>query len=81
MQEVNIREANQHFSQYIKAVESGEEIIITRRGRPVAKIVGVKPTRSLSEEQNEARRRALQLMRAGYALGGERIDREAIHER
>ncbi|MBK6974812.1 MAG: type II toxin-antitoxin system prevent-host-death family antitoxin [Sterolibacteriaceae bacterium] len=34
-------EANQHLSRYIEAVERGEEVIITRRGKPVAKIVRV----------------------------------------
>ena len=44
-QQVSLREANQHFSRYIEAVERGEEIIITRRGRPVAKIVKVRRLR------------------------------------
>ncbi|TXF08811.1 type II toxin-antitoxin system Phd/YefM family antitoxin, partial [Pelomicrobium methylotrophicum] len=38
-QRISLREANQRLSQYIAAVERGEEIIITRRGKPVAKLV------------------------------------------
>ena len=32
------REANRHLAQHIKAVDEGYEVIITRRGRPVARL-------------------------------------------
>ncbi|WP_162914994.1 type II toxin-antitoxin system Phd/YefM family antitoxin [Desertibaculum subflavum] len=35
---MSVREANQNFSQVIAAAERGETIIITRYGRPIAKI-------------------------------------------
>lgn len=38
MREMSIREANQNFSKVIAEAEAGETIIITRNGRPVAKI-------------------------------------------
>lgn len=34
-QHISLREANQHLSRYIDAVEHGDEIIITRRSKPV----------------------------------------------
>lgn len=54
-QHISLREANQHFSRYIEAVQKGQQIVITRRGVPVAKLVGVSATRELSPEQEEAR--------------------------
>ena len=37
--EVSIYEAKTHLSKLIEAVERGEEVIVARRNRPVAKIV------------------------------------------
>ena len=52
--QIGIREANQHLSRYIAAVERGEEVIITRRGQPVARLVPVTKKRQLTPEQKEA---------------------------
>lgn len=38
MRKFSIREIRQHMSTLLKAVEAGEEIIIQRHGRPIAKI-------------------------------------------
>ena len=38
MRELSVREANQNFSQVIAAAERGETIVVTKNGRPVAKI-------------------------------------------
>jgi len=43
MKVVNIHEAKAHLSEYLKAVESGEEIVIARRNKPVARLVAVEP--------------------------------------
>lgn len=40
MRQVNIHEAKTHFSELIAAVERGEEIVIARRGKPVATLSG-----------------------------------------
>lgn len=39
---VNIHEAKTHLSRLIDRVEQGEEIVIARAGRPVAKLVPVR---------------------------------------
>lgn len=39
MENVTVREIQHHLSTYIQRVENGEEIQISRRNRPVAKIV------------------------------------------
>ena len=38
---VGIRDAKMHLSKYLKMVQTGTEIIITDRGRPVGKIVPI----------------------------------------
>ena len=77
-QQVSLREANQHFSRYIEAVERGEEIIITRRGRPVAKIVKVHRLR----EPTAAQSRAWNLIKSSArALHIGKLVRDELHER
>ena len=39
MKTANIAEAKAHFSALLAEVDAGEEVIITRRGKPVARIV------------------------------------------
>ena len=39
MTTVNIHEAKTHFSELVAAVERGEEVVIARRGKPVARLV------------------------------------------
>lgn len=41
MKTVNIHEAKTHLSRLIARAEDGEEVVIARAGRPVAKLVGV----------------------------------------
>ena len=43
MRTIPVAEAKAHFSELLKAVEQGEEVVITRRGRPVARISPQKP--------------------------------------
>jgi prevent-host-death family protein len=43
--EVNIHHAKTHLSKLIAAVESGEEVIIARAGKPAVKLVIVAPVR------------------------------------
>jgi len=38
---VGIRDAKMHLSKYLKMVQTGAEVIITDRGRPVGKIVPI----------------------------------------
>ena len=41
MVQVNIYEAKAKFSELLGRVENGEEVIIARAGRPVARLVGL----------------------------------------
>lgn len=40
-----IKEARQHFTEYLAEVERGEEVIITRRSQPIARITSLKANR------------------------------------
>lgn len=45
MDPINIHEAKTQLSKLIEVVEAGEEIVIARAGKPVAKLVPFKPVR------------------------------------
>lgn len=78
---VSIREANQHLSRYLERVEQGAEIIITRRGKAIARVLPIEAQPRLSDAQRAARKRLRERMSRGYALGGTRVDRDTLHER
>jgi prevent-host-death family protein len=80
--EVALRDANQQFAKYVRAVEAGESFVITRRGRPVARLVPIEPRkRVLTPEQQAARQRALERMRKAWDLGGYKFNRDELYER
>jgi prevent-host-death family protein len=41
MTEVTVAEAKAHLSQLLDRVEQGEEVVITRRGKPVARVSSI----------------------------------------
>ena len=43
MQQVNIYEAKTHFSKYVEKAESGEDVIIARGGKQVARLTAITP--------------------------------------
>jgi len=45
MKKASISILKAHLSRYLDAVKSGEEIIVTERGRPVARLCGLDPAR------------------------------------
>ncbi len=46
MDSVNVQEAKTHLSRLLTRVTAGEEIVISRHGRPVARLVPVDPVPS-----------------------------------
>lgn len=40
---INIHEAKTHLSRLVERVEAGEELVIARAGRPVARLVPFRP--------------------------------------
>lgn len=64
MFQVGAFEAKNTFGSLLDRAEAGEEILITRHGRPVARLV---PNQMLSEAQREAGRAAMKRIRARAA--------------
>ncbi len=79
MRRVSMREANQNFASLVAEVESGEQVILERRGVPVAEII---PFRS-SEPVDEAREKRLRELRRrlmkGIPLGGKAPSKAEMH--
>ena len=78
MIEIGAFEAKNTLSSLLDRVEQGEDIMITRRGRPVARLVSVGNT---AARQALATRAASELreMRKGVTLGGVSL-RDLIEE-
>jgi antitoxin (DNA-binding transcriptional repressor) of toxin-antitoxin stability system len=47
MRKVNIHEAKTRLSQLVEAVEAGEEIVLARAGRPVARLARLEARRGV----------------------------------
>jgi prevent-host-death family protein len=79
---VSAREANQQFSRILRDVEAGAEILVTRRGQPVARIVPAwsSSARRLTAEQEAAHARSMERLRQGWALGGGRFSRDELYD-
>lgn len=60
MLQIQIAEAKAHLSALLERVEAGEEIIIARRGKPVARLI----------PEPKTNRNAAEVFRAAWALGG-----------
>jgi prevent-host-death family protein len=71
MREIGAFEAKNRLGALLDRVEHGEEIVITRRGKPVAKLVPA----GLGFDRAKARRAVTGLLEAsrGVTLGGLRI--------
>ena len=46
MEQVNIYEAKTHFSKYVEKAEAGEDVIIARGGKQVARLTAIQPHQS-----------------------------------
>ncbi|MGH6897520.1 MAG: type II toxin-antitoxin system Phd/YefM family antitoxin [Geminicoccaceae bacterium] len=68
MRTVSAREANQGFSKLLQAVVEGEEVVITRRGRPVARLAPIEG-RVRSDERQAEIDRIIAHLREGVDLG------------
>ncbi len=81
MQEiVSFRDVSRHLSHFLERVEQGAEIIITRRGKPIARMLPIPEAKQpLTDAQRAARERLRERMGRGYALGGTRSDRDSLH--
>ena len=67
MREVGTYEAKTHLPELLKAVETGETIVITRRGTPIAKLVPVAGSRSADVSAVIARMQRARALRQSVA--------------
>jgi prevent-host-death family protein len=72
MREIGAGAAKSKFGQLLDRVEQGEEIVITRRGKPVARLVAAAP----GFDRDKARRAVAGIleMSKGVTLGGLKIE-------
>ena len=77
---ITAREANQRFSEVLAKVESeGQGFIVTKHGRPVARILPVEQQRvQLTPEQEAALQR---IMTTSWPLGIGKLNREELYDR
>ena len=80
-QMINLREANQNLSKYIRSLHKGDEIVITKHGKAVAKLIPVTEEKTLNADQQEALQRLLSRITEGYHLGCQGIHRDELYER
>lgn len=78
---VSLREVNHHLSRYILSVEKGNEVIITRRGKPIARMSPIKNVTQLTRQQQKACKSLFSTMEKGFSLKGEGFNRDRLHER
>ena len=81
MRTVSLMTANQEFSKLVREVERGEGFLITRRGRPVAKLVPHSADKNSNSEWAAAHRRMMMRLEEGASLRGLRIERAAHYDR
>ena len=81
MRTVSLMTANQEFSRLIREVERGEGVLITRRGRPIAKLVPHRTDKTADPEWAAAYRRMMAKLEEGASLGGLKIRREELYDR
>jgi prevent-host-death family protein len=78
---VSLREANQSFARCIRDVEAGAEYVITRNGRPVARLLPIGGRRVLNARQEAALARTRERMAIGWPISAGPLDRDALHDR
>jgi prevent-host-death family protein len=82
METVSARQANHGFSDLLSRVESGEEILITKHGKPVAVLCPYR-TPSMTAERKQIIQHAINVMKKGLAWGDAlpHFGRDEMHER
>jgi prevent-host-death family protein len=82
MKSISARQANQGFSELLAAVEAGEEVVITKHGRPVA-VLSPFQTAALTAERQAAIDHAMEVMAKGLPWRGRlrNFARDEMHDR
>lgn len=78
MAEIGAFEAKNRLAALLDAVERGEEITITRRGKPVAKLI--RHESAIDHSKAKAAAERIRAMRKGVTLGSETTIKKLIEE-
>lgn len=81
MRIVSLMTANQEFSKLIREVERGEELVITRRGLPIARLLPHQGDRTVDPAWTAAYQRMMARLEEGASLGGLKVRREELYDR
>jgi prevent-host-death family protein len=81
MKTVSARDANHGFSDLLSQVERGEEVLITKRGQPVAVLAPYRA--AMTAERQAAIAHAIEVMAKGLPWGDalRNFTRDDMHER
>jgi len=79
-QHIGAFEAKTHFSQILVKTEQGEDFIVTRRGKPVAKIIPFRPESEMTMTFKEAVEQLREMRKYYRGKPGSFNIREAIEE-
>lgn len=79
---ITAREANQRFARVLREAEEGRAFVVTRHGRPVARITPVEQPgkRVLPPEKQRVLDRMIKRMRRGWKLNIGKFDRDSIYD-
>jgi len=82
MKTVSVRQAKHDFSKLLSRVECGEEILITKRSKPVALLSPFQPLR-LTPKRQASINHAIEVMAQGLPWGAalRTFTRDEMHER
>jgi prevent-host-death family protein len=81
MKHVTARDANQHFAKVLSAVEAGEHVVISKRGKPVAVMSPYKPTHDAEHQAAVDRLMAILNEPLIPSEGFRTYSRDEMHER
>jgi prevent-host-death family protein len=80
MRTVSAREANQHFSKLLAEAERGGDVVITKRGRPVARLSAIEG-KPHGKDREAAIERLMNRLEKGVHLGNYRFRRDELYDR
>ncbi len=81
-QHASLRDFNHQVAKYVYQVEQGENLIITRYGKPVAELVPYRDKITVLEASKKtALNRSLRLLNKAKPVKGFRFNRDEIYDR
>jgi prevent-host-death family protein len=81
MKHVTAREANQHFAKVLLAVEGGEQVVISKRGKPVAIMSPYRPALDAEHQAAVAHLKAVMDEPVKLRAPFRTFTRDEMHER